>query len=316
MKSSPKKSKKPVAKLKNPNMNRLIIMLAIVVSFAAVGTYLLIRSHADSTQVSCYPSGNHYITKAGATTIDQGMEYNCGWIQTQSGDGAQSGDGVPVYGRSNNRVGYFSTGSSTHWILCQSVAATYHRGQYYNDWWAYTANTRTGAAGWVNATYALTGVNNGNFHGVPACSGKGMPPTLTYYPPQSWLFGAGTGERAYTPGNFTLAYNTTTLTFQTDGNLVLYQGSTPIWASNTNGNYSASLKLFGYGKISIYPSSSATSPIWTMPDSAVTVSNFPFGTGDFKIQIGNGSASETFTGINLGKTSTGGPYSYWGWFLP
>jgi len=73
--------------------------------------------------------------------------------------------------------------------------------------------------------------------------------------------GTLTANQQLTPNQSTLSCDGRfTLILQGDGNLVLYQGGTPLWASNAVGKASARAILQGDGNLVIYDS--AGSPLW------------------------------------------------------
>ena len=82
------------------------------------------------------------------------------------------------------------------------------------------------------------------------------------------ISGGGSGACGELAANVSLASNqslascngTYKLTMQSDGNLVLYQGSTPLWASNTVGSGADKAILQGDGNFVLYTSSGA--PVW------------------------------------------------------
>lgn len=70
-----------------------------------------------------------------------------------------------------------------------------------------------------------------------------------------------TTDQTYLPGTFCLgsasADNAFTLAFQSDGNLVFYDGDTPLWSSNTGGNRGKKLVFQADSNIVIYDSNNA-----------------------------------------------------------
>lgn len=116
------------------------------------------------TPVSCHYIGVKYGHRA----------YNCDFFSNS-----------PIYNY-NTRVGYFR--GSPDWVICQENSATFHKSSsVYNVYWGYTLSDSPNHWGWVNATYAKTGTNNGPYGGVPDCSSAGIStsnaghvPTLTH----------------------------------------------------------------------------------------------------------------------------------------
>lgn len=154
-------------KLNMAGAAHIIAPLLVVVGAGLIGSYLLVASHADSTQVTCSANGK---------TINGVKEYGCSWVIPTPVIGNASINGQSWTGGYND--GSFSI-SSSNWVLCQQASSVaYYRGSYYNKWWAYTLSDQN-TWGWVNATYGHGGVNNGSFANVPNCSGKyGTPPAL------------------------------------------------------------------------------------------------------------------------------------------
>jgi len=88
-----------------------------------------------------------------------------------------------------------------------------------------------------------------------------------------------------------------TLILQGDGNLVLYEGSTPLWASNTAGKASAKAILQGDGNFVIYDGSG--SPLWASNTA---------GNSGAHLTVQNDGNTVIFSsgGATLWSTGTGG----------
>jgi hypothetical protein len=86
--------------------------------------------------------------------------------------------------------------------------------------------------------------------GTPGCGATTPPP-----PPN-----CGTVAANQTVTSVPSCDGRFTLTMQGDGNLVLYQGGTPLWASNTTGTGATRAAMQGDGNLVLY--TSAGSPVW------------------------------------------------------
>lgn len=142
-------------KLNSTGVAHLVALLVVVVGAGIVGTYLLVQSHADSSQITCNASSTYYGGKY--------KEYNCKFYTT-----------TPVVNTSMKQVGTLHSG--TNWVLCQVGGLKFTKASYYNNWWAYTKSDQ-GTWGWVNGVYGMGGANTasapmyptGSFAGVPQC---------------------------------------------------------------------------------------------------------------------------------------------------
>lgn len=68
------------------------------------------------------------------------------------------------------------------------------------------------------------------------------------------VYGPTSGDKNYNPGHFTLANGPTKLTFQSDGNFVLYYGSKAKWSTGTEGKLKSGghLDLSSSGNVIIW----------------------------------------------------------------